>query len=60
VLNGSQVHWTKEVEDAIKEENLPPITQPEEGPPIEIPLRGVKVYWDKLAEQLNDLVELVV
>jgi len=43
VLNGSQVHWTQEVEEAIKSEGS----------------AGVSKYFDKLSKQLLDTVELV-
>lgn len=40
VLNGSQIEWTTEVEEAIKAQKI-------------------GKYYEKLADQLNDLVELV-
>mmetsp|Transcript_26000 Transcript_26000/g.4441 ORF Transcript_26000/g.4441 Transcript_26000/m.4441 type:complete len:90 (-) Transcript_26000:3834-4103(-) len=43
VLNGSQVHWTSEVEDAITNKGLP----------------GVVEYYEKLDEQLIKTVSLV-
>ncbi|KAL4440889.1 hypothetical protein ABPG74_009302 [Tetrahymena malaccensis] len=46
VLNGSQVLWTYEVEEAIKNE----------GQEDKV---GIKGYWDKLKLQLDDLVDLV-
>ena len=43
VLNGSQVHWTSEVESNMKTKGL----------------EGVRDYYNQLQIQLNDLVELV-
>lgn len=43
VLNGSQVHWTNEVEEAIKSKGV----------------EGIAEYVLKLNDQLNDLVDLV-
>ena len=44
VLNGSQCHWTNEVEDAISEK---------------VPGYTIREYFKKCEEQLNDLVDLV-
>jgi len=43
VLNGSQVHWTSDVDQAIRERGAP----------------GVKDYFDFLEKQLTDSVVLV-
>jgi dynein heavy chain len=43
VLNGSQVHWTMEVEAALREGGT----------------RGVEVYYKKWCDQLTSMVELV-
>lgn len=43
VLNGSQVHWTSEVESNMKTQGL----------------EGVLAYYNQMNVQLNDLVELV-
>ncbi len=43
VLNGSQVHWTSEVENAINDKGV----------------AGIAEYVVKLNSQLNDMVDLV-
>eukprot|EP00615_Pteridomonas_danica_P016588 CAMPEP_0114385844 /NCGR_PEP_ID=MMETSP0102-20121206/6268_1 /TAXON_ID=38822 ORGANISM="Pteridomonas danica, Strain PT" /NCGR_SAMPLE_ID=MMETSP0102 /ASSEMBLY_ACC=CAM_ASM_000212 /LENGTH=3026 /DNA_ID=CAMNT_0001542557 /DNA_START=949 /DNA_END=10026 /DNA_ORIENTATION=- len=43
VINGSQVHWTKETETAMLENGN----------------KGVKEYYDKCVSQLNDMVFLI-
>ena len=43
VLNGSQVHWTREIEEAMATKGN----------------EGIKEYWEKLLLQLQDMVILV-
>jgi len=45
VLNGSQVHWTSEVEDAIEENKTAG--------------NGLQKYLDYLNNQLGEMVDLV-
>jgi dynein heavy chain len=43
VLNGSQVHWTNDIEDAMKKEGL----------------LGVKKYYDQICAELLNTVSMV-